>query len=223
MFGQPLIAMKAWGRTKLVPGSLTHTSLGSLADTSTSGIGYTRMGGTAGGAVDNYIRWGRQSIHGYLDPSGPQLGQALVATDLVYTDPAAGTSAFYFGWWDFNTAYNTGSLVGVCWVSESGTDQWVATVKEGTGTPSTAVWSSNSGQSSLVLCRLGIVLDGNTHSAYFYINGSLKATYTPSSVPAQFGASGVWFGHCIQFGAGATAYMHILGGGNPRLLSIVEV
>lgn len=224
VYGQPLIGMSAWDSRELIPGQINVATAGTLANVSASGVAHRRVSRTGpGAATQDYFRWDLMSIHGYLDPTGPELGQALVAQDFVDCDPAAGNSAYYFGWYNFNTAADTTSFVGVAWVGDQATGNWMAVVKDGTATPSNSLHSYDSGFVRTTTCRLGIVLDGNDHTAAFYYNGVNVSTYTPSAVPAQFGTAGVYFGFGMITGAAGTGRFDILGGGNPRLLTIVEV
>lgn len=224
MFGQPIIGMSAWDNREHVPGQINISTAGTMANVSAGGIAYrrfTRIG--PGAATQDYFHWGLMSIHGYLDPAGPQLGQALVAQDFVDVDPAAGNSDYWFGWWNFNTSADPTSFVGVAWFADRSTGNWTAIVKDGTATPSNSLHSYDSGYARTTTCRLGIVLDGNDHTAAFYYNGVNVSTYTPSALPAQFGTAGTYFGFAMITAAGATGRFDVFGGGNPRLLTIVEV
>lgn len=226
LYGERLIGMTAWGSQEMVWGQLANAQTGSLAINLTNGgIGFRRfLRSSPASNTQDHSRWGLMSIHGYLDPAGPQLGQALIAQDLCYTS-TTGTATYYFGWWNFNTSADPTSFVGVGWVGDPATGTWWAKVSDGTATPSNALHSYDSGVAITAHSRLAIVLDGNDHTAGFYMNGVLVSTYAPSTVPAQFGAAGVYFGYgMITAGGGtSTGTMGLFGGGNPRLLSLVEV
>jgi hypothetical protein len=222
VYGQPLIGMAAWDRRELVPGQINVAAAGSWANVSDLQTAYSRNTRAAPvAATEDYVRWGQQSIHGYLDPAGPALGQALIAQDYFYTDPAVGVSWYAFGWGVCNTAADSTSFSGIAWVADPTTGHWLAVVNEGTGTPSTSLHLYDSGKERIAQARLGIVLDGTSHTVGFYDNVNLVSTWTPTVVPAQFGA-GAYFGYFQITAAGATSRFNIFGGGNPRLLSIVE-
>jgi len=213
--------MAAWDRRELVPGQINVSTAGTLANLANSYNGYTRVARTAPvAATQDYVHWGLQSVHGYLDPAGPQLGHALVAQDLVDTDPSSGNSWYYFGWWNFNTTADPTSFVGIAWVGDNTTGKWGCRVSDGTATPSNSLYSYDTVVDRTQTRRLGIVLDGSAHTATFYDNGSPVAAYVPTAVPGEMS---LYFGFAMITAAGATAYHKILTGGNPRLLSIVEV
>lgn len=224
VYGQPLIGMAAWNRSELIPGQVNVTAGAFTTNVSDNVVGFTRGTRAAPGvATQDSCTWGLMSIHGYLDPAGPDLGQTLICQDLCYTDPAVGTSWYAFGWWNTNTSADSTSLVGVAWVGDPTTGNWMATVKDGTATPSNSLHSYDSGAARITLARLGIALNGYSHSVGFYLNGALVSSYTPAVVPAQFGTAGVYFGFAMITNAAATGRFNVLGGGNPRLLTIVEV
>jgi hypothetical protein len=213
--------MSAWDRRELVPGQINVTTSGTLANLANAENGYTRVARVSPGAATmDSVHWGLMSVHGYLDPAGPALGHALVAQDLIDTDPAAGNSWYYFGWWNFNTAADPTSFVGIAWVSDQATGKWVCRINDGTATPSNSLHAYDTVVDRTQTRRLGIVLDGTDHTATFYDNGVAVSTYVPAAVPGEMS---LYFGFAMITAAGATGYHKILTGGNPRLLSIVEV
>jgi len=230
MFGEPLIGI-ASGRvgqaTKyLVPGQLTRTTTGAWGTGSADhngGIVYRKgyVSG-AGSKTTGESTWGYQSIHGYMDPNGLLLPYSLVCSDLVQCIFDVADNWLYFGWFDFNTAHDETSVVGVGWRTTDSSQFWEAFVNEGTGTPSTSVHTDVTTVASTDPHRLSIWLDGFYKSVYFYIDGLLYSTFTPSAVPAQFGASGVKFGHAGIHDIGAWGGIRHYGGGNPRLLALID-
>lgn len=224
LYGERIIGMTAWGANEMVLGQLVATVTGSAGvNLTNNNVGFRRFQrATPASATQDHYHWGIHSIHGYLDPTGPQLGQALVAQDLCYAT-VSGTVSFLFGWWNTNTSANLSSFVGVAWVGDTATGTWWARVADGTGTPSRVLHSFDSGKSVLSRWRLGIVLDGNTKMVGFYVDGVLVSAFLASAAPDRFGTAGVLFGYGMITAASSTGTMGIFGGGNPRLLSLVEV
>lgn len=226
--GQPMLGYSQWDDRKAFDGTRNVTTSSAPAptvgNTNAGDIGFRFISRSGGGSKERVFRtWGSFPMHHILDPGGAQAGWTIIAQDLVDVVYVSGTAWVFWGFWGFNTSTDETSLTGVGWWASSADDKWTSGVYDGTGTPSTTLHETeHASLPSTTTTRLAIELSAEDKAVYFYANGALVDTFTPSAALGQMTNCPTFGYHVITEAAANCSFRHF-GGGNPRIITYVPV
>lgn len=195
-----------------------------LSNVNSSNINWRQTARSGGGVKESWGRhWGALAFHHILDPTGGYAGWTIIMQDLVKVTFTAGNAWVFFGSFSFNTASDETSAVGAGWRTNNTDGYWTSTLRDGTGTPSTALHeTAQTGVTSTVPRRLSTVLDAETKSVLWYADGVLVDSYTPSAAISQM-TNVPNFGYFGITAAGADCKFMHFGGCNPRVITMLKV
>ncbi len=177
----------------------------------------TKSGAAAGVATRSY---NAPEIHGIVNTISADLENVnkLVLEDIVTGTVTALACELVFGFFAYN-GITTAGLCGVGFKATS-THEWVAFIRQAPldAVPSAVVRETATGQFSNVAHRLTIVLDSETKTIEWYIDGVLRDSYTvPALTPIDKMGATMLIGAGICIPANGNAVLYNQGGTVPQL------
>lgn len=184
LFGSTqILGPNDWVRTAI-------SGVGPLAAGGRSLMGLRRSGQGAAGYVEDSLL-GFPGIHDLIDPTTPKRNRGFEIRDIIQNVIAVGACSYAWGIHDLITANDQTSLVGLGFEHDN-TFVLKTFLKDAPANalPPRVIHQTVTAALANVAHELAIIVDGNTKTIYWYIDGALVDQYTPVAPLDQTGGTG---------------------------------